>query len=164
MVSRRSAKATFAAAPAPATQRTNSHFLLNLVHFAFLLFFSGMEFSLPFMTYELFQYGSDRNGRLLGYVGLVASLLQGGVTRRMPPLRTVQVGVAACLAAFVLLGRLSTVGALYAAATCLAATSATVVSGLNTLSSLEAAAGERGGGGNSSYRTTNNNQSRARCS
>ena len=132
--------------PAPAVvQRTNSHFLLNLVHFAFLLFFSGMEFSLPFMTYDLFQYGSAENGRLLGYVGLVASLLQGGVTRRMAPLRTVQIGVVACLVAFVLLGRITTVGALYAAATCLATTSATVVSGLNTLSSFEASAGERGG-------------------
>ncbi|KAK7757636.1 hypothetical protein SLS62_000012 [Diatrype stigma] len=134
-----------AAAATKQQQRTNSHFLLNLVHFAFLLFFSGMEFSLPFMTYDLFQYGSAKNGRLLGYVGLVASLLQGGVTRRLAPLRSVQLGVAACLVAFVLLGRATTVGALYAAATCLATTSATVVSGLNTLSSFEAAEGERGG-------------------
>ncbi|KAF3350219.1 UPF0676 protein [Verticillium dahliae VDG2] len=60
------------------TQRTNSHFLLNAVHFVFLLFFSGMESSLSFMTYDLFGYGSAKNGRLLGFVGLVASLLQGG--------------------------------------------------------------------------------------
>ncbi|XXH02357.1 hypothetical protein Hte_008732 [Hypoxylon texense] len=125
--------------------RTNSHFLLNLVHFSFLLFFSGMEFSLPFMTYDLFQYNSAQNGRLLGFVGLVASILQGGVTRRLPPLLTVRIGVSACLLAFALLGRISTVGSLYLAATCLATTSATVVSGLNTLSSFEASEGERGG-------------------
>ncbi|KAI1141183.1 MFS general substrate transporter [Hypoxylon sp. FL0543] len=133
-----------AAKPAAIT-RTNSHFLLNLVHFSFLLFFSGMEFSLPFMTYDLFQYDSAQNGRLLGFVGLVASILQGGVTRRLPPLLTVQIGVTACLVAFVLLGRITTVGSLYLAATCLATTSATVVSGLNTLSSFEASEGERGG-------------------
>ncbi|KAI1391968.1 MFS general substrate transporter [Hypoxylon trugodes] len=133
-----------AAKPAAIT-RTNSHFLLNLIHFSFLLFFSGMEFSLPFMTYDLFQYNSAQNGRLLGYVGLIASILQGGVTRRLPPLLTVQIGVSACLVAFVLLGRISTVGSLYLAATCLATTSATVVSGLNTLSSFEASEGERGG-------------------
>ncbi|KAI2605194.1 MFS general substrate transporter [Hypoxylon fragiforme] len=132
------------AKPAAVT-RTNSHFLLNLVHFSFLLFFSGMEFSLPFMTYDLFQYNSAQNGRLLGYVGLVASILQGGVTRRLPPLLTVRMGVTACLVAFVMLGRISTVGSLYLAATCLATTSATVVSGLNTLSSFEANEGERGG-------------------
>ncbi|KAI5860692.1 MFS general substrate transporter [Durotheca rogersii] len=128
-----------------AAVRTNSHFLLNFVHFAFLLFFSGMEFSLPFMTYDLFQYSSAQNGRLLGYVGLVASILQGGITRRLPPLMTVRIGVSACLLAFAMLGRISTVGSLYLAATCLATTSATVVSGLNTLSSFEASEDERGG-------------------
>ncbi|KAI8961810.1 MFS general substrate transporter [Daldinia sp. FL1419] len=133
------------AAKPVAVTRTNSHFLLNLVHFAFLLFFSGMEFSLPFMTYDLFQYNSAQNGRLLGYVGLIASILQGGVTRRLAPLLTVRIGVTACLLAFVMLGRISTIGSLYLAATCLATTSATVVSGLNTLSSFEASEGERGG-------------------
>jgi len=132
------------AAPAP-VQRTNSHFLLNLVHLTFLLFFSGMEFSLPFMTYDLFAYTSAKNGRLLGYVGLVASLLQGGVTRRLPPLLSVRIGVVACLISFALLGRISSVSGLYLAATGLATTSATVVSGLNTLSSFEANEGERGG-------------------
>lgn len=133
------------ATKAAAVTRTNSHFLLNLVHFSFLLFFSGMEFSLPFMTYDLFQYNSAQNGRLLGYVGLIASILQGGVTRRLPPLLTVRIGVSACLLAFVMLGRIGSIGSLYLAATCLATTSATVVSGLNTLSSFEASEGERGG-------------------
>ncbi|KAI1324553.1 MFS general substrate transporter [Xylariaceae sp. FL0255] len=125
--------------------RTNSYTLLSTVHFMFLLFFSGMEFSLPFMTYELFQYTSSKNGRLLGYIGLVSSILQGGVTRRLPPLMNVRMGVGACLMAFAVLMRTSTVGSLYIAATCLATTSATVVSGLNTLASFEAGVGERGG-------------------
>ncbi|KAM0333570.1 hypothetical protein ACHAQA_002235 [Verticillium albo-atrum] len=133
-----------AGAPTP-VQRTNSHFLLNAVHFVFLLFFSGMESSLSFMTYDLFGYGSSKNGRLLGFVGLVASILQGGVTRRLPPLVSVRLGVVACLTAFVLLGRTTTTTGLYAAATCLAMTSATVVTGLNALSSFEAGEGERGG-------------------
>lgn len=125
--------------------RTNSHFMLNAVHFFFLLFFSGMEFSLPFMTYDLFGYTSAKNGRLLGFVGLVASLLQGGVTRRLPPLTSVRIGIVACQIAFFLLGSLTTVGSLYLAAACLATTSATVVTGLNALSSFEAHSGERGG-------------------
>lgn len=125
-------------------ERTNSHFLLNATHFVFLLFFSGMESSLSFMTYELFSFDSAKNGRLLGFVGLVASILQGGVTRRLPALLSVRTGVVACLTAFVLLGRVNTVGGLYIAATCLSVTSATVVTGLNTLSSFEAAENERG--------------------
>ncbi|KAK0105093.1 hypothetical protein ONS95_004544 [Cadophora gregata] len=125
--------------------RTNSHFLLNLTHLGFILFFSGMEFSLPFMTYDLFGYTSARNGRLLGYMGLVASLLQGGVTRRLPPLLSVRIGVVSCLLALLLLARIDTVGGLYAATTLLAVTTATVVTGLNALSSFEAGEDERGG-------------------
>lgn len=131
---------------AKASQRgTNSLMLLNFIHFVFLLFFSGMEFSLPFMTYDLFQYSSLQNGRLLGYVGLIASILQGGVTRHLPPLLSVRVGVSACLLAFSVLCTCRSQGHLYIAATCLAVTSATVVSGLNALGSLEAKASEQGG-------------------
>jgi len=124
--------------------RTNSHTLLNATHFTFILFFSGMEFSLPFMTYDLFSYEAKDTGRLLGFIGLVASLLQGSVVRRMHPLKVVQMGVVACTIAFVLLGRVQTQSALYGAAALLAVTSATVVTGLNSLSSFEASAGERG--------------------
>jgi predicted MFS family arabinose efflux permease len=125
-------------------KRTNSHTILNLTHFVFILFFSGMEFSLPFMTYDLFMYGSKQSGRLLGFIGLVASILQGGVTRRMHPLRVVQLGVLACAAAFFTLARLETERTLYIAATLLAVTSSTVVTGLNSLSSFEAGSEERG--------------------
>ena len=130
-----------AAAP---KRRTNSHALLNLTHLAFIFFFSGMEFSLPFMTYELFSYGSSQSGRLLGFIGLVASIFQGGVTRRLHPLRVVQTGVVSCALGFFLLSRLRSERDLYLAATLLAVTSATVVTGLNSLSSFEAAADERG--------------------
>ncbi|KAF1809835.1 MFS general substrate transporter [Eremomyces bilateralis CBS 781.70] len=125
--------------------RTNSHVLLNLTHFTFILFFSGMEFSLPFMTYDLFGYSSARNGGLLGFIGIISSVLQGGVTRRMHPLLVVRIGVVCCALAFVWLGKLKTQGELYGAGALLATTSATVVTGLNSLSSFEASAGERGG-------------------
>ncbi|KAL1645543.1 hypothetical protein SLS58_003854 [Diplodia intermedia] len=129
----------------PPRPRTNSHALLNFTHFVFILFFSGMEFSLPFMTYDLFAYGSKQSGRLLGFIGLVASVLQGSVTRRLHPLRVVQTGVLSCAVGFFLLGRVTSERGLYAAAACLAVTSATVVTGLNSLSSFEASQGERGG-------------------
>lgn len=125
--------------------RTNSHTILNATHFVFILFFSGMEFSLPFMTYDLFSYGSKDTGKLLGFIGLIASVLQGSVVRRMHPLRVVQMGVVSCTIAFFLLRTVDTQKGLYAAAALLAVTSATVVTGLNSLSSFEAEAGERGG-------------------
>lgn len=137
--------ATATATPKKAHTRTNSHLLLNATHFFFVLFFSGMEFSLPFMTFDLFGYTSAHNGRLLGFMGLIASLLQGGLTRRLPPLLNIRIGVLACLAAFILLSQIQTTTGLYAAASLLAVTTATVVTGLNALSSFEAAEGERGG-------------------
>ncbi|PHH73160.1 hypothetical protein CDD82_5622 [Ophiocordyceps australis] len=124
--------------------RANSQFLLCTVNFLFLFFFSGMESSLSFMTYDLFSFTSAKNGRLLGFIGLVASILQGGVTRRLAPLLSVRLGVAACLVSFLLLGRINTVGGLYTAATCLAVTSATVVTGLNALGSLDAPDSDHG--------------------
>ncbi|TKA28962.1 hypothetical protein B0A50_03374 [Salinomyces thailandicus] len=129
---------------APTHERTNSHTLLNMTHFCFILFFSGMEFSLPFMTYDLFSYGSAQSGRMLGYIGLVASLLQGGVTRKMQPLKVVQLGTLSAAVAFLLLAKVETERGLYAAATLLAVTSSTVVTGLNSLSSFEASRSERG--------------------
>lgn len=136
---------TATAAPQAKFERTNSHFLLNLTHLTFLLFFSGMEFSLPFMTYDLFGYTSASNGKLLGFMGLVASILQGGVTRRLPPLLSVRIGVVACLFALLLLARINSITGLYIASTLLAITTATVVTGLNALSSFEAGENERGG-------------------
>ena len=129
----------------PKHVRTNSHALLNFTHFTFILFFSGMEFSLPFMTYDLFSFKSSQTGKLLGFMGLIASILQGSVTRRLHPLRVVQLGVVACTVSFFLLGRLTTEAGLWGAASLLAITTGTVVTGLNSLSSFEAEAGERGG-------------------
>lgn len=133
-----------AARSSAAVEKSNSPALLYAVNFFFLLFFSGMESSLSFMTYELFGFGSGKNGRLLGFIGLVASVLQGGVTRRMAPLSSIRLGILSCLTAFILLARIDSVGGLYAAATCLATTSATVVTGLNALSSFDASEDERG--------------------
>ena len=125
--------------------RTNSHSILNLTHFTFILFFSGMEFSFPFMTYDLFTYSSSQSGKLLGFIGLVASILQGSVTRRLHPLSVVKLGVVAFAATLLVIGMLTTERGLDGAATLLAVATATVVTGLNSLSSFEAAESERGG-------------------
>lgn len=129
-------------------RHTNSPWLLNAVHLLFLLPFSGMEFSLPFLVtsvlYPDHQSPSKLNGRLLGFVGLIASLLQGSIVRRMPPLTVVKAGVVSCTAAFFLLSKVQTTGQLYAAGALLAVTSATVVTGLNSLGSFEAKESNRG--------------------
>lgn len=122
--------------------------MLNMFHLLFLLPFSGLEFSLPFLTATLYgdqtMNPSALNGRLLSVMGLIASLLQGTIVRRLPPLVNVRIGVVACAVSFFLLARLSSMSGLYYAGCLLAVTSATVVTGLNSLGSLEAREAERG--------------------
>ncbi|OQE26385.1 hypothetical protein PENSTE_c005G00305 [Penicillium steckii] len=129
--------------------RTNNPVILNALHFLFLLPFSGLEFSLPFLTATLYAGISDAspaalNGRLLSLMGLIASLLQGTLVRRLPPLITIRVGVVACAISFFLLARVDSVQGLYAAGGLLAVTSATVVTGLKSLGSFETRDKDRG--------------------
>jgi hypothetical protein len=122
--------------------------VLNIIHFLFLLPFSGMEFSLPFLItsvlYPNLLSPSKLNGRLLGFVGLIASLLQGSIIRRLPPLTVVKIGVISCTAAFFLLSRIQDTFGLYSAGALLAVTSSSVVTGLNSLGSFEAKESNRG--------------------
>lgn len=132
-----------------ATVHTNHPAILNALHFVFLLPFSGLEFSLPFLTATLYAGTTTAspaalNGRLLSLMGLIASILQGTVVRRLPPLVTVRAGVVACTLSFFCLARVSTVTGLYTAGALLAVTSATVVTGLNSLGSFEARDSNRG--------------------
>ncbi|CBF80938.1 hypothetical protein AN5140.2 [Aspergillus nidulans FGSC A4] len=129
-------------------QYSNNPTTLNILHLLFLLPFSGMEFSLPFLTATFYTNSTASpaalNGRLLSTMGLIASLLQGTVVRRLPPLLVVRIGVASATISFFLLSRVTSIAGLYTAATFLAVTSASVVTGLNALGSLEAREEERG--------------------
>lgn len=124
--------------------------VLKIVHFLFLISFSELEFSLPFVTAAFytrrFEHSSPSalNGRLLSMMGLIASLLQGTVVRRLPPLVVIRVGVIAFALSFFLLANASSITGLYSAGALLAVTSATVVTGINSLGSLEAREVERG--------------------
>lgn len=127
---------------------TNAPWLLNLTHLLFLLPFSGLEFSLPFLiTTSLFPNHpspSKLNGRLLGFIGLISALLQGSIVRRLPPLTILRAGICSCAAAFFLLAKVNSSTGLYLSGALLAVTSATVVTGLNSLGSFEAQEGKRG--------------------
>ncbi|CCX06467.1 major facilitator superfamily domain-containing protein [Pyronema domesticum] len=120
--------------------------LLKWTHFLFLLIFSGMEFSLPFMTFDLFNYSSAQNGRVLGFIGLLASLLQGGFSRRAKPGFVAKLGLCSSAMSFFLLAKTNSQGMLYLSAAFLAVTSACVVTALNTLASLRVGEENRGRG------------------
>lgn len=125
-------------------QAKTGSMLLNATHFFFLLIFSGMEFSLPFMTFDLFNHTSTDSGKLLGFIGLLASVLQGSFVRRVKPAIVVKTGLVSAAVSFFLLSRVNSQRELYVAAAFLAVTSATVVTGLTALVSLKIGEKDRG--------------------
>ena len=151
--SKASVDGDMSSAVAPQNQtiaRISSESALKLVHLFFLLPFSGLEFSLPFLTATLYadqtstMSPSALNGRLLSLMGLIASLLQGTIVRRLPPILNIRLGVVACTISFFLLAHVRSMSGVYVAGIFLAVTSATVVTSINSLGSLGAPAGERG--------------------
>ncbi|XP_065649613.1 major facilitator superfamily domain-containing protein 10 isoform X2 [Hydra vulgaris] len=56
---------------------------LAVVNFLYLLFFSGLEFTLTFVTHERFNFTSMQQGKLLFFSGVVMVIVQGGYVRRI---------------------------------------------------------------------------------
>lgn len=56
---------------------------LTLIHFFYLLFFAGLEFTLTFLTHERFNFSSKEQGKLFLFIGIVMMLFQGGFVRRV---------------------------------------------------------------------------------
>ncbi|KAG5455814.1 MAG: major facilitator superfamily domain-containing protein [Olpidium bornovanus] len=118
---------------------------LNWAHFLFVFIFSGMEFTFIFLTYDILDFTNAQQGTLLAYIGLLNAAFQGGYVRRQRgsgEKRLVIAGVASCatglgLTAALALQSRPQLGVLYAAASFLAFSSATVVTGLTALASVQ---------------------------
>jgi len=57
-------------------------FFLAWPNFFFTTGFSGMEFTLTFLSLERFQFGPLQNAGIFVFVGILIALIQGGVVRR----------------------------------------------------------------------------------
>lgn len=124
---------------------------LRQAHFFFLGLFSGVEFTLTFLTFDLFDWSNKQNGMLIGFIGIISALLQGGYVRRSMAKvgegEMARRGVSSCVVALFLLAIVPqlangasshiAVRILQAAAVCLAFTSATVVNSLTAYASLQ---------------------------
>lgn len=123
---------------------------LRTLHFLFLVLFSGIEFTLTFLTFDLLDWNNVQNGKLIGSIGVVSALLQGGYVRRsiskVGEGNMARRGVSSCAIALVFLAILPhyvgtnpsiSMKLLQAAAICMAFTSATVVNSLTAFASLQ---------------------------
>ncbi|KIO30218.1 hypothetical protein M407DRAFT_14366 [Tulasnella calospora MUT 4182] len=138
------------AAKASATERLSALRRLGRIHLLFLALFSGVEFTLTFLSFDLFDWNNAQNGRLLMTIGIVSALLQGGYVRRakFAEAALARRGVFTCAVATGILATLPTLAGgnaskgratslLYVAAVFLAFTSATVVNALNAMASMQ---------------------------
>jgi MFS family permease len=142
---------------------------LRRFHFLFLCLFSGVEFTLTFLTFDcepipispvvkmthsrqslVLDWNNKQNGMLMGSIGIISALLQGGYVRRSTSRIGEGVmarrGVSACAIGLVLLAFMPqfvstnitiAMRLLQAAAVCMAFTSATVVNSLTAFASLQ---------------------------
>ena len=57
---------------------------IGSAYFIYLFLYSGMEFTLTFLTHIRFNFTPMQQGRMFLFVGIVMAVLQGGVVRRIP--------------------------------------------------------------------------------
>ncbi|KAF8974461.1 MFS general substrate transporter [Flammula alnicola] len=113
-----------------------------------LILWSGIH--LTFLTFDLLDWSNTQNGKLIGSIGIISALLQGGYVRRsiskVGEGNMARRGVSSCAVALVLLAILPkyvqtqpslAMKLLQAAAVCMAFTSATVVNSLTAFASLQ---------------------------
>ncbi|KAJ8955452.1 hypothetical protein NQ318_003552 [Aromia moschata] len=61
---------------------------LGMVYFVYLFIYSGLEFTLTFLTHYAFNYTSMQQGYMFFVIGLTMALMQGGYVRKVPQAKT----------------------------------------------------------------------------
>ncbi len=126
----------------PGVQRVNG------ISFLFLTAFSAMEFTLVFLTVERFGYTPRDNGSMFVFIGLIIALVQGGLLRRLAPKlgerKLVQLGLAAVVPGFVLVGWAASTSLFYLGLGAMAFGSALVIPSTSALVSKYAPEEQQG--------------------
>ncbi|KAI5088297.1 major facilitator superfamily domain-containing protein 10, partial [Silurus meridionalis] len=91
----------------PSKRQMRNLKVLGLVYFAYLFIFSGLEFTLSFLTHQRFQFSSMQQGKMFFFIGITMAAFQGGYARRIQPgqqIRTVRMAIVLLIPAFILIG------------------------------------------------------------
>ncbi|KAG0712138.1 Major facilitator superfamily domain-containing protein 10 [Chionoecetes opilio] len=120
---------------------------LGRVYFLYLFLYSGLEFTLTFVTHHKHSYDSLDQGRMFSYLGLVMAVTQGGFMRKVKAgneKSTAQWGLTMMLPAFILIGLSGTNLGLYSGLTLYAIGSSMMVPCLTAMASCHGAASHKG--------------------
>ncbi|CAL8335200.1 major facilitator superfamily domain-containing protein 10 [Gadus morhua] len=131
----------------PSKQRMRKLQVLGLVYFSYLFLFSGLEFTLSFLTHQRFHFTSMQQGKMFFFIGVIMMSIQGGYSRRIQPghhIKAVRTAILALIPAFVLVGLAWNLVMLYLGLALYAFAAAIVVPCLSTLVSDHGSAGQKG--------------------
>nr|CAG4646423.1 EOG090X09U7 [Macrothrix elegans] len=81
--------------------------LLGRVYFLFLFLYSGLEYTLTFLTHLRFNYNATQQGKMLLFIGIMMALFQGGLVRRVKAGKEKLIallGLGAIIPSFVIVG------------------------------------------------------------
>ncbi|MGH0148546.1 UNVERIFIED_CONTAM: hypothetical protein FKN15_014996 [Acipenser sinensis] len=121
--------------------------VLGLVYFFYLFLFSGLEYTLSFLTHQRFHFTSMQQGKMFFFIGITMAVIQGGYTRRIKPgsqIKTVKRAIILLIPAFILVGLAWNVTMLYSGLLLYSFAAATVVPCLSTLVSAYGSASQKG--------------------
>ncbi|XP_057688902.1 major facilitator superfamily domain-containing protein 10 isoform X3 [Corythoichthys intestinalis] len=120
----------------PSEQKMRRLKLLGHVYFCYLFLFSGLEFTLSFLTHQRFHFTSMQQGKMFFFIGVTMASIQGGYARRIKPghhVKAVRMAIAALIPAFILIGISWNVTMLYVGLALYSFAAAVVVPCLSTL-------------------------------
>uniref|UniRef100_H2V1R3 Major facilitator superfamily domain-containing protein 10 n=1 Tax=Takifugu rubripes TaxID=31033 RepID=H2V1R3_TAKRU len=120
---------------------------LGLVYFCYLFLFSGLEFTLSFLTHQRFHFTSMQQGKMFFFIGVTMALIQGGYARRIKPghhINAVRMAILALIPAFILIGLSWNTAVLYCGLLLYSFAAAIVVPCLSTLVSEHGSASQKG--------------------
>uniref|UniRef100_UPI00358E0A23 major facilitator superfamily domain-containing protein 10 n=1 Tax=Myxine glutinosa TaxID=7769 RepID=UPI00358E0A23 len=109
---------------------------LGRLYFLYIFIYSGLEFTLAFLTHTRFHYSSMQQGKMLFLVGVAMAAVQGGYVRRVrrhQELKLVKRALLLLIPAFLLVGWATSEPMLYLGLLLYAFASATVVPCLTTI-------------------------------
>jgi MFS family permease len=111
---------------------------VGIIYFSYLFLYSGLEYTLTFLTHIRFHFSSVQQGMMFLFVGVVMATVQGGYVRRIPSgsdRRVALTGLVIIIPSFVIIGLASTVTFMYVGLALYSFASASVVPCLTTLAS-----------------------------
>ncbi|NP_001017667.1 major facilitator superfamily domain-containing protein 10 [Danio rerio] len=131
----------------PSEQKMQNLKVLGLVYFTYLFLFSGLEFTLSFLTHQRFQFSSMQQGKMFFFIGITMAVIQGGYARRIRPghqIQSVSMAIITLIPAFLLVGIAWNLTLLYSGLFLYSFAAAIVVPCLSTQVSGHGSASQKG--------------------